>query len=165
MLQMASKNLEQSVMMRSDDPLAAYYYARVLKQVGRTKEDLDRAQAQLQKAISLDTRLEIPEVQLHRALMLMDNKDGNTNSEAVTALKNYITAYEHQRVTTITNQLYVPPNLDVLYGYLRLLGDKTWTAPNVSELQKAGTAGTTQTPSIVPASQQLSPNEQRNDRP
>ncbi len=167
MLQMASKNLQQSVMMRSDDPLAAYYYARVLKQVGRTKEELDRAQQYLQKAISLDTRLEIPEVQLHRALMLMDNKDSNTNPEAITALKSYITTYEHKRATTLANQPYVPPNLDVLYGYLRLLGDKTWTAPNISELQKAGVprTGVTQAPATVPASQQLPPDEQRNDRP
>lgn len=167
MLQMASKNLQQSVMMRSDDPLAAYYYARVLKQVGRTKEELDRAQQYLQKAISLDTRLEIPEVQLHRALMLMDNKDSNTNPEAITALKSYITTYEHKRATTLANQPYVPPNLDVLYGYMRLLGDKTWTAPNISELQKAGMprTGVTQAPATVPASQQLPLNEQRNDRP
>jgi len=162
---MASKNLQQSVMMRSDDPLAAYYYARVLKQVGRSKEDLDRAQQSLLKAISLDTRQEIPEIQLHRALMLMDSKDSNTNPEAITALKNYITTYEHKRATTLANQLFVPPNLDVLYGYMRLLGDKTWTAPNISELQKALIPGTTQAPNLVPASQQLSPNEQRNDRP
>jgi predicted Zn-dependent protease len=161
MLQMASKNLQQSVMMRSDDPLAAYYYARVLKQVGRTKEDLDRAQQSLLKAISLDTRQEIPEVQLHRALMLMDNKDSNTNPEAIAALKSYITTYEHKRATTLANQLYVPPNLHVLYGYMRLLGDKTWTAPSINELQKAIMPGTP----TVPASQQLSPNEQRNDRP
>ena len=53
MFQLAKKNLQQSVMMRSDDPLAAYYYARVLKQVGRTPEELDLAQQSLLKAISL----------------------------------------------------------------------------------------------------------------
>jgi len=150
MLQMAKKNLQQSVMMRSDEPLATYYYARVLKQVGRTKEELDLAQQLLVKAISLDTRQEIPEVQLHRALMLMDSKDSNTNPEAITALKNYVTAYERKRATTMANLPYAPPNLDVLYGYMRLLGDKTWTAPTIS----------------VPASQQLPPESQRkNDRP
>jgi predicted Zn-dependent protease len=164
MLQMAKKNLEQSVMMRSDEPVATYYYARVLKQVGRTKEELDLAQECLLKAISLDTRKEIPEIQLHRALMLMDSKDGNSNSEAIASLKSYITAYERKRATTIDNQPYVPPNLDVLYGYMRLLGDKTWTAPNLAELQKTGTvapAAYPQAPATVPASQQLSPNNTR----
>src|SRR6185369_4899623 len=164
MLQMAKKNLQQSVMMRSDDPLAAYYYARVLKQVGRTKEELDLAQQSLLKAISLDTRQEIPEIQLHRALMLMDSKDSNSNSEAIVALKNYITAYERKRATMLTNMPYLPPNLDVLYGYMRLLGDKTWTAPNHSELQKASTSAPVvqpQAPAPIPASQQLSPNSTR----
>ena len=164
MFQMARKNLQQSVMMRSDDPLAAYYYARVMKQVGRTNEELELAQQSLLKAISLDTRQEIPEIQLHRALMLMDSKDTNSNSEAITSLKNYITAYERKRATMQANQPYVPPNLDVLYGYMRLLGDKTWTAPNHSELQKASTSAPVvqpQAPAPIPASQQLSPNSTR----
>jgi len=164
MFQMARKNLQQSVMMRSDDPLAAYYYARVMKQVGRTKEELELAQQSLLKAISLDTRQEIPEIQLHRALMLMDSKDTNSNSEAIASLKNYITAYERKRATMQANQPYVPPNLDVLYGYMRLLGDKTWTAPNHSELQKASTSAPVvqpQAPAPIPASQQLSPNSTR----
>ncbi|MEN3328177.1 MAG: hypothetical protein V7638_2984 [Acidobacteriota bacterium] len=169
MFQMARKNLQQSVMMRSDDPLAAYYYARVLKQVGRTNEELDLAQQSLLKAISLDTRQEIPEIQLHRALMLMDSKDSNSNSEAIASLKNYITAYERKRATMQANQSYVPPNLDVLYGYMRLLGDKTWTVPNRSELQKANVSApvvSPQAPVIVPASQQLSPgNPRKTSRP
>lgn len=159
MLQMAKKNLEQSVMMRSDEPLATYYYARVLKQVGRTKEELDLAQQSLMKAINLDTRQEIPEIQLHRALMLMDSKD--SNPEAIAALKNYITTYERKRATTLANQPYVPPNLDVLYGYMRLLGDKTWTAPNQAELQKPGTDVSVVTPATAPASPPLSPNNTR----
>src|SRR6185295_16212819 len=89
MFQMAKKNLQQSVMIRSDDPIAAYYYGRVMKQVGRTKEELEIAQQSLLKAISLDTRNDIPEVQLHRALMLMDSKESSNQAEAITALKTY----------------------------------------------------------------------------
>ena len=152
MFQMARTNLQQSVMLRSDDPIAAYYYGRVLKQVGRTKEDLDLAQQSLLKAVSLDTRHEIPEVQLHRALMLMDSKDGSTNADAVAALKNYIVAYGQKRETSNRNFKYVPPNIDVLYSYMRLLGDKTWTAPDFDELLKASTANATSQPTATPAS-------------
>ena len=152
MFQMARTNLQQSVMLRSDDPIAAYYYGRVLKQVGRTKEDLDLAQQSLLKAVSLDTRHEIPEVQLHRALMLMDSKDGSTNADAVAALKNYIVAYGQKRETSNRNFKYVPPNIDVLYSYMRLLGDKTWTAPDFDELLKASTANATSQPTSTPAS-------------
>jgi predicted Zn-dependent protease len=162
MFQLAKSNLQQSVMMRSDDPIAAYYYARVLKQVGRTKEELELAEQSLLKAISLDTRHEIPDVQLHRALMLMDNTDSSSNPEAITALKTYITAYERKRATAVTDQRYLPPNLDVLYGYMRLLGDKTWIAPNMAEVLKSGsgnsTAPTAQpTPAGFPKTEPASP--------
>lgn len=151
MFQMARTNLQQSVMLRSDDPIAAYFYGRVMKQVGRTKEDLDLAQQSLMKAVSLDTRHEIPEVQLHRALMLMDSKDGSTNADAIAALKNYIVAYGQKRQIGSRNYAFVPPNIDVLYSYLRLLGDKTWTAPDFAELLKASTANATSAPAPAPA--------------
>jgi predicted Zn-dependent protease len=165
MFQMAKANLQQSVTLRSDDPLAAYYYGRVLKQVGRTKEELDTAQQSLLKAISLDTRYEIPEVQLHRALMLMDSKDNGNQTEAIAALKAYITAYERKRATTISNEGLLPPNVDVLYGYMRLLGDKTWRAPELAEILKNGSGNPgalslqapPSIPKIEPASVTLSP--------
>jgi predicted Zn-dependent protease len=169
MFQLAKMNLQQSVMLRSDDPLAAYYYGRVMKQVGRTKEELDLAQQSLLKAISLDTRHEIPEVQLHRALMLMDSKDSSTNPEAIAALKSYITAYGQKRATIIRNEQLVPPNIDILYGYMRLLGDKTWTVPDVVETLRASSATPnfptsappTTIPRIEPASQTLSPTSKK----
>lgn len=141
MFQLAKKNLQQAVMMRSDDALAAYYYARVMKQVGRTKEELEIAQQSLLKAISLDTRHEIPEIQLHRALMLMDGTDTSKNAEAISALQSYLIAFERKRATGRSNQPYLPSNADVIYGYMRLLGEKTWTAPSIAELQKADTPG------------------------
>lgn len=172
MFQMARMNLQQSVTLRSDDPLAAYYYGRVMKQVGRTREELDIAQQSLLKAISLDVRQDIPEVQLHRALMLMDSKEGGNQSEAVAALKTYITTYESKRATSISNEGLLPPNVDVLYGYMRLLGEKTWTPPNLAEILKLS-AGNTRSvtpppaatiPKIEPASETLSPTNTRKSR-
>ncbi len=165
MFQMAKLNLQQAITMRSDDPLAAYYYGRVMKQVGRTKDDLELAEQSLLKAVSLDTRHEIPEVQLHRALMLMDSKDSANHAEAIVALKTYITDYERKRSTDTSSDTFLPSNVDVLYGYMRLLGDKTWTAPNLAELLKSGTAGfggpgpqqPATGPRIEPASQVVSP--------
>jgi predicted Zn-dependent protease len=151
MFQMAKANLQQSVMLRSDDALAAYYYGRVLKQVGRTKEELELAQQSLLKAVALDTRQDIPEVQLHRALLLMDNKEGSNNAEAISALKSYITLYERKRATALENDKFLPTNVDVLYGYMRLLGEKTWRAPELGEILKAPpTAASVVTPIIAP---------------
>jgi predicted Zn-dependent protease len=162
MLQMAKTNLQQAVMLRSDDPLATYYYGRVLKQVGRTKEELDLAQHSLLKAITLDVRHEIPEVQLHRALLLMDSKDNSTYPAAIAALQNYITDYGRKRATGNLNSGFQPSNLDVLYGYMRLLGEKTWTAPTRIELERmtlanTSTPGPQSAPRIEPASQTIPP--------
>lgn len=173
MFQLARMNLQQSVMLRSDDPMATYYYSRVLKQVGRTKEELDLANQLLLRSISLDTRNEIPDVQLHRALMLMDSKDAGNQAQAIEAFKSYITGYGRKRASSISSEDLVPPNLDVIYGYMRLLGDKTWTAPTVNELVKATSPGSSvpapQTPGTIPkiepASQTLSPTNTNNKRP
>ena len=35
----------------------------------------------------------------------------------------------------------MPPNLDVIYGYMRLLGEKTWTAPTIGDVIKATSTG------------------------
>jgi predicted Zn-dependent protease len=172
MFQLARMNLQQSVMLRSDDPLAAYYYGRVLKQVARTNEELNLANESLLKAISLDVRHEIPDVQLHRGLLLMDSKDRGQQAEAVGAFKSYITGYGRKRATSISNDELLPPNLDVIYGYMRLLGEKTWTAPTVSDLVKATASGSSvpapQTPAAIPriepASQTLSPTNTKKPR-
>ena len=170
MFHMAKMNLQQSVMLRSDDPLAAYYYGRVLKQVGRTKEEMDLAQQSLIKAISLDVRHDIPEVQLHRALMLMDSKDGASQAEAIASLKNYITSYGRRRAIITSNDISLPPNVDVLYGYMRVLGEKTWTAPNPVELQRSlpniSSGSTTQPPApkIEPPAQTVTPTKTKQTR-
>jgi predicted Zn-dependent protease len=166
MFQMAKMNLQQSVTLRSDDPLAVYYYGRVLKQVGRTKEELDIAQQSLLRAISLDTRQTIPEIQLHRALLLMDSKEQPNQLEAIAALKGYIVAFERKRVENFRDSDILPPNVDILYDYIRLLGDKTWKAPELAEVLKmsstsAGIASPQQQPTAIPrlepASEVLSP--------
>jgi predicted Zn-dependent protease len=157
MFQMAKVNLQQSVTLRNDDPLAIYYYGRVLKQVGRTKEELDTAEQSLQAAVRLDTRQVIPEIQLHRALMLMDNKDQPNQPEAIAALKSYIIAYERKRIESFRDEGLLPSNVDILYDYMRLLGDKNWRAPELAELLRLNSgsqnASAQQQPASIPTVQ------------
>jgi predicted Zn-dependent protease len=132
MFQMAKKNLQQAYALRSDDPLAAYYYARVLKQVGRTKEEMNQAEQLILTALRLDTRQVIPEIQLHRALLLIESKEPGQQAEAVQSLKQYILNYQKRRMEMRGERgddATLPPNVDILYDYMRLLGDKTWKAP------------------------------------
>lgn len=130
MFDMAKRNLKQAVSLRTDDARAAFYYGRVLKLVGRTKEDRDTAQQYLLAAIQLDTRKTIPEVQLQRALLLMENKDQSSQSQAAQALKEYIVAFQNRKVDDLRQDSSLPPNIDTLYDYLRLMGDKVWRAPS-----------------------------------
>jgi predicted Zn-dependent protease len=164
MFTMAKQNLQQSVSLRSDDPLAVYYYGRVMKQVGRTKDELDSAQQALLNAIRLDNRQLIPEVQLHRALMLMDSKEQPNQAEAVSALKSYIVSYERKRVESFRDEGILPPNVDILYDYMRLLGEKAWRAPELAEILKmsgiqnvAAQPQPASIPRVEPASETLSP--------
>jgi predicted Zn-dependent protease len=146
MFQMAKMNLQQAYMMRSDDPLAAYYYARVLKQVGRSKEDLDQAEQLVLTALRLDTRRSIPEIQLHRALLLIESKEPALQAEAVSSLKQYILAYQKRRMEMRGEDGTLPQNVDILYDYMRLLGDKTWKAPPASMAGQALAGATTASP-------------------
>ena len=92
----------------------------------------------------------------------MDSKDSSTYPEAIAALQNYITDFGRKRATANINTGIQPPNLDVLYGYMRLLGEKTWTAPTRLDLEKMAfgslaTPAPQSSPRIEPASQTLQP--------
>ncbi|HJQ23820.1 MAG TPA: M48 family metalloprotease [Blastocatellia bacterium] len=155
MFEMARRNLKQAVSLRTDDARASFYYGRVLKLVGRTKEDRDTAQQYLLTAIRLDARRQIPEVQLQRALMLMENKDQAAQTEAAQALRDYIVAFQNKRVDDLRQDNSLPPNVDTLYDYLRLLGDKAWRAPT------PGLMRLTSTGAVVPAADAPNPQTDR----
>jgi len=142
MFQLAKKNLQQAHTLRSDDPLASYYYARVLKQVGRGKEEMDQAEQLILTAMRLDTRQNIPEIQLHRALLLIESKEPGQQAEAVQSLKQYILVYQKQRMEMRGEDGTLPPNVDILYDYMRLLGDRTWKAPPAGARAALANAGT-----------------------
>lgn len=90
---------------------------------------MDQAEQLILTAIRLDTRQSIPEIQLHRALLLIESKEPAQQSEAVQSLKQYIVAYQKRRMEARGEDGTLPSNVDILYDYMRLLGDKNWKAP------------------------------------
>jgi predicted Zn-dependent protease len=152
MFEMARRNLKQAVSLRSDDPRAAFYYGRVMKLVGRTKEERDTAEQYLLKAITLDTRRSMPEVQLQRALLLMENKEPAARAEAAQAIKEYIIAFENRRVGDARQSATLPPNIDTLYDYLRLLGEKSWQAPPAESVRVVSSGPIAPAPGPEPGS-------------
>jgi hypothetical protein len=141
MFDMARKNLSQAVSLRTDDARARYYYGQVLKLVARTDADRQLASTELNNAIKLDSaRHFIPEAQLQRALLLIDKPDSASREEAVQALKDYVTSYQTARVEAWRFGATLPPNMETLYDYLRLLGDTRWK-PDYPNLPMGGGGG------------------------
>ncbi|MCA1634826.1 MAG: M48 family metallopeptidase [Acidobacteria bacterium] len=66
MFQMARDNLEESLMIRSNDPFTHFYYGKVLKLTARNATEKSRALAEFVRAIDLDKRRVLPEARLHR---------------------------------------------------------------------------------------------------
>jgi predicted Zn-dependent protease len=140
MLDMANKNLHQAVQLRSDDALALFYLGKIDKLIARTSEQREEAENTTLRAIKLDQdRHMLPEADLQEALLLMEKTDPGSQTAAVTALKSYILGYQTKQVSEWKYYNALPPNMIILYDYLRLLGDPNWK-PQFPELQRVLTA-------------------------
>jgi predicted Zn-dependent protease len=129
MFQMARRNLQQAVSLRTDDVRATFYYGRVLRLVGRSKQELDMAEQYLKAAVTQDqARLNMPEVQLQKALLLMEKKD----PDAVQALKDYILQYQRKRAEDAALSGSTPANLETIYDLMRIFGKELKWEPPVS---------------------------------
>jgi Zn-dependent protease with chaperone function len=127
MFDMAKKNLSQAVSLRSDDARARFYYGQVLKLVARTDAERDAARTELANAVKLDAnRHFIPEAELQQALLLIDKPDSASQQAAAQSIKDYVTGYQDARVEAWKYGATLPSNMEILYDYLRLLGDTHW---------------------------------------
>lgn len=128
MLQIAKDNLQEAVDARDTDPGALYYYAKVLKLVG--KDDNERAEASTYfvKAIQQDRRNENFGAHLHHATALLASPDPGRKKQASGALKTYIDRYGCAMSSSRTAQgKDLPPHMDTIYDYLNVLGEPEWT--------------------------------------
>ncbi|MCI0663256.1 MAG: M48 family metallopeptidase [Acidobacteria bacterium] len=122
MFQMARDNLEESLLIRSNDPFAHFYYGKVLKLPARTSADKQRALSEFVKAIELDKRRVIAEPHLYRALALIEIKDSAQSRDIVSSLQDYVSIYQREHGGNL------PPNMDVIYDYLQEVGEMDWAA-------------------------------------
>jgi predicted Zn-dependent protease len=125
MFEMARDNLAEAVNIRSNDPAAHYYYAKVLKLVGRTPEERKLANQEFVQAAAHDTRHQNFGSHLHRALAMMDDKTEANKPQILSELQNYVNNYISFSVDN-ARSLFLPPNLDTIYDYMTLLGDRQW---------------------------------------
>ncbi|HEV8146761.1 MAG TPA: M48 family metalloprotease [Bryobacteraceae bacterium] len=132
MFQLAKANLEYAVSYRSNDPGTHYYYAKVLKLVGRTEDDKKLAEAEFQKAAATDKRQRYYGAHLYNALFLMNQKDPSLNPRIVDELQKYLNSYLGYTSEQTILAGYLPANLDDLYDYMEAAGEVKWV-PKIPE--------------------------------
>jgi Zn-dependent protease with chaperone function len=167
MFQMARDNLEESLLIRSNDPFTHFYYGKVLKLTARNATEKSRALAEFVRAIDLDKRRVLPEARLHRALALIENKEGSQMSEIVSTLKEYVSLYQRQHGGDL------PPNMAVIYDYMQEAGEMTWSAPpvinistkNIDPVHVSSSAGAARPASEPPAPAPAKPQPASRQRP
>jgi predicted Zn-dependent protease len=137
MFELARVNLKDAVAIRDNDPAAHYYYAKVLKQIGRTDEDRKLAEDEFYKAVKFDVRDENFGSHLHLAMMMAREKNPDRN-QVTHELDDYVTDYARWTVMDRTLRAF-PPNLETVYEYMTLYGDPGWRpkAPDVKDLPQA----------------------------
>jgi predicted Zn-dependent protease len=122
MFQLAIDNLSESLQIRSNDPYTHFYYGKVLQQTARTSADKANAMLAFQEAINMDERGTLPGPWLHRALMIIAERNVNQNAEAVQSLQRYVEVYQQISGGAL------PPNISTVYAYMKDLGNNSWVA-------------------------------------
>jgi len=137
MFDMARSNLSEAVAIRDNDPAAHYFYAKTLKLVGRTDEDMRLAKESFFKATKADTRNQNYGAHLHLALM-MERENGVDPKQVAKEMDTYVTDFARWTAERRALLAY-PPNLDSIYEYITLYGgDPNWKprVPDLRELEK-----------------------------
>jgi len=128
----ARQNLEDAIALRSTDPIAHDYLGRVYKLTARTPEDEAKAKDHFIQAIHLDASRHAYAIpHLEQALVLLKQNDRALLPEAQKEIKAYIEIYK------LNSGGRVPPGIYILYDYLSLTGDDTWSQPTVVNVAQA----------------------------
>lgn len=134
MFDMARTNLGDAVAIRDNDPAAHYFYAKTLKLIGRTDEDMRLAKESFIKAIKYDTRNQNYGAHLHLALMIA-RENGVDPKQIEAELDTYVTDGARWNAEQRAMSLY-PPNLPSIYEYTALYGgDPNWK-PKIPDLKE-----------------------------
>jgi hypothetical protein len=180
MFYLAKTNLEQALEIRDNDPAVHYYYAKVLRLVGRSEDDMRSADSHFASATKLDVRNRFPAAHFYRALNLIDASrplgDNPNKGRVVELLQQYLNASYGYASEEAALANYMPANLDDIYDYLRQAGEYNFR-PSLPENLKANwheglpallsvpptppVARATETPAVVPASNPVSREEVR----
>lgn len=129
MFEMARTNLADAAAIRDNDPAVHYFYGKVLKLVGRTDEERKIAAQAFTKASQHDYRQQNYGSHIHQALLMLEEqseKKASLDPKVFTQeLDEYVTNYAKWNLEHLQMRMF-PPNMDSIYEYMRLYGDKGW---------------------------------------
>ncbi len=125
MLEVAHSNLSEAVDVREADPVAQYYYGKVLKLVGHTPEDRQKANAAFIKAGKTDFANQAYGAYLHQAIALIDSGSEAEKRQAVELLDRYVSCYS-AAMATMSGAGSLPPHMDTIADFAARAGDTHW---------------------------------------
>lgn len=135
MFDMARSNLSDAIAIRSNDPAAHYFYAKTMKLVARTEDEMRAARDSFYQATRSDSRKQNYGAHLHLGLMMAREK-GMDPKQVAASFDTYVSDYVRWNIESNLMRTY-PPNLDSIYEYISLYGgDPNWRpkVPEVADL-------------------------------
>jgi len=124
MLDTARENLGKAVAVKTNDPTALYFYAKILQETAKTEADRGRALQYFRLAADNDHRHENYGANLHKAVALL--KPDATSAEkqiAVSLLKKYLAEYYLSSLQASESSSHFPPHLETIYDFMSRLGE------------------------------------------
>ncbi len=123
MLDVARENLRDAVAIKTTDPTALYFYARILKETAHSDQERAEADTFFRRAADSDARNLNYGAKLHRAVaMLKPDATSAEKTEAVGLLKSYLEDYYLSSMQDSQRASY-PPHLETIYDFMSRLGE------------------------------------------
>jgi hypothetical protein len=128
MLESARENLRAAVQVKTQDPTALYFYAKVLAQTARSDKERAEADVYFEKASIADQRNQNYGAHLHRALNLLTKRGASEQDKAIALefLKKYLLGYHFANADATISGANYPPHLESIYDYMARAGDVRW---------------------------------------
>lgn len=139
MFTLARNNLEDSLAIRSNDPVAYYYFGKAVKQTARNAAEVSTALNNLNMAINTDKRQTIAEPYLYRAMLRLGGRNPNEAAMIANDLRKYVEIFQRE------NKGELPPNMEFVYDFMQDL--------EVLDYRATPAANTADAPRMVVGSQ------------
>ena len=151
MLDVARDNLEKAVAIKTKDPTALYYYAKILQATARNDADRGKAMEYFQQAAENDQRNLNFGADLHRAVALLKpNASAAEQQQATSLLKRYLEDYYLSKMEEHQAQASYPPHLEMVYDYLARAGEFQWVLDGDKVRREAAAKQAVSVPQVDP---------------